>query len=299
MRLGSLRAELELVLDHGPPGGRPAGDGTELGVRFNLAMEYVTASLQARRAPGRVSGPLSCKRPLEQHRPDRRLGLRTQRSDRPARDYGWLVLWLGVLALTLALTIVVERDGGMYGEAELVEEVQGWAFPGITLSRVVRFLTATESVIPLGAVLAAVLWLRGERRFALSLAVLLLALPLVQAGIKELVDRARPVENGIEIRATLTSASFPSGHVMGATVFYGWLLAYAAFGPSYGVWYRLIVRTACVFLLLMTGFVSVYLGVHWPTDVFGGHGWGMVLLLPALVAGGLWSTTQEETRLRS
>jgi membrane-associated phospholipid phosphatase len=35
-------------------------------------------------------------------------------------------------------------------------------------------------------------------------------------------------------------------------------------------------------VLLLTGIVNVYLGVHWPTDIAGGHLWGLVLLLPGL-----------------
>jgi membrane-associated phospholipid phosphatase len=222
-------------------------------------------------------------------RPDRQEG-RLQTSSRgwQRQDYGWLVLWLTVLVLSIGLALLIDRDGPIYGEAEILEEVQGWAFPGMTLSRAVSFITATERVIPIGAVLAVVLWFRGDRRYAITLVVLLIALPLAQYGIKELIDRARPAENGIEVRASVRSPSFPSGHVMSATVLYGWLLAYGAFAAPLHRLLSLLLRASCVVLLLLAGLVSVYLGVHWPTDVFGGHGWGFVLLLPALVAGGLW-----------
>ena len=40
-------------------------------------------------------------------------------------------------------------------------------------------------------------------------------------------------------------------------------------------------------VLSLTGLVSVFLGVHWPSDVLGGYIWGLVLLLPLLVLAGV------------
>jgi len=125
-----------------------------------------------------------------------------------------------------------------------------------------------------------------------------------QAGIKEVVDRPRPSEvaAGIEVRASQISPSFPAGHVMGAVVVYGWTLAmllqarkrvrFRAWNPAVSIdgllewWYRARIALMAMLgaVVLLTGVVNIWLGVHWPTDVLGGYLWGAVLLMPALVA---------------
>jgi undecaprenyl-diphosphatase len=141
----------------------------------------------------------------------------------------------------------------------------------------VRALTTTEFVIVVGAVVAVVRWRRGARREALTLAVLFAALPLAQAGLKQLVDRPRPDDE--LLRTTFSSPSFPAGHVMSPVVVYGALLSLVLVARR-GRW-RLIVVAWAVMTFAIIGIANIYLGVHWPTDVLGGYLWGLVLLLPA------------------
>jgi undecaprenyl-diphosphatase len=224
----------------------------------------------------------------------------------------WLRLWLATLALAVALTALVEFDA-VPDEAGLMREVQASGFPGQTLSDAVRAITTTQFVVMAGVVMAGLRWPARGWRSAAILLVLVILLPVTQAGIKELVDRPRPSETtpGIEVRASQTSPSFPAGHVMGPTVVYGWALVVllrshrievvrspgvhpgearqhpglnpaATRGLVRSVRWLLIACLAGV--LLSTGIVNVYLGVHWPSDVLGGYLWGLVLLLPALGA---------------
>ena len=200
----------------------------------------------------------------------------------------WLLVWLGVLGLALLLSLLVMLEM-LPDEAPAVRKVQGWRFTGDSVSNVVRGITTTAVVAVIGLLLAALHWLRGERRAAVILVALVIVLPVAQASIKELVDRPRPAEAGIEQRAAATSPSFPAGHVMSPTVVYGWAIAMALRDrPSHGgspAWLRasvLAVAGLLVGLLGVSGLVNLYLGVHWPTDVLGGYLWGLVLLLPAL-----------------
>jgi membrane-associated phospholipid phosphatase len=203
-----------------------------------------------------------------------------------SRTWPWLLAWLLALAAAILLTVLIET-GWLPDETEAVIEVQGWAVPGQFVSDVVRAATTTPFVLAFGIVLAVLHWLSGDHRATLVLVVMLVAFPLVQAGLKELVDRPRPFGGGIEPRADASSASFPAGHVMSPSVVYGWLLAYAVLSSRPWVGLRFAALAWAVSLLGLTGIVNLYLGVHWPTDVAGGYLWGAVLLLPAIY---LWLT---------
>ena len=198
----------------------------------------------------------------------------------------WLLVWLGVLGLALLLSLLVILEM-LPDEAPAGREVQGWGFPGDSASDVVRAITTTAVVAVIGLLIAALHWLSGERRAAVILVALVIVLPVAQASIKELVDRPRPAEAGIEQRAAATSPSFPAGHVMSPTVVYGWAMAMAlrhrpSLDGSPARLRALVLAGLLLGLLGVSGLVNVYLGVHWPTDVLGGYLWGLVLLLPAL-----------------
>jgi membrane-associated phospholipid phosphatase len=261
----------------------------------------------------------------------------------------WVWWWLVVLALAVALTLAVEFDA-LPDEVGAVRKVQGWVFPGKTLSDVARAVTSTEFVVVVGVPMVALHWLARDRRGAAVLVVLLIVMPLAQSGLKQLVDKPRPSESGIEARGRQTSPSFPSGHVMGSTVVYGWAIVMLGSGHlgrrqaasqstdmgaggrvhagdarpegrrptsagegrssmegglpvadriSGGVYGRLkppsaedglrLLGMALLFAaVLLTGVASVYLGVHWPSDVVGGYLWGLVLLLPGLAVALEW-----------
>jgi undecaprenyl-diphosphatase len=208
------------------------------------------------------------------------------------------VLSLALLAAAVALALAVDQDW-LPDEAGVIREVQSWALPGQTLSDAVRLVTGTALVVAAGLAIAALHWLTRDRRTAAVLIVALLMLLVLQTALKEMVDRPRPseVEAGIEVRASQTSPSFPSGHVMGPMLVYGWA-AYALLrrplhaatdsrharigaGASTQTLRRALAVVTLI-ILLLTGIVNVWLGVHWPSDVVGGYLWGAVLLLPAI-----------------
>jgi undecaprenyl-diphosphatase len=191
----------------------------------------------------------------------------------------WLT-WAGLLAGSVALTVVVSSYPSPDAEADVIRAVQAWPVPGRAFSRAVRAVTTTPFVLAVGAALVAALWWRGARREAMTLAMLFIVLPAAQAGLKVLVDRPRP--DDALVRAEVSSPSFPAGHVMGPTVVYGSLLFLGVVSVRWSRWWRLIAVAWPVMVLATTGIVNVYLGVHWPTDVLSGYLWGLVLLLPVL-----------------
>ena len=191
--------------------------------------------------------------------------------------------WLVLLGLSIALAVLAAQYETLPGDVSIARWAQARAFPGDTLSDAIRAVTATEVVLGTGGAAALILWLLGRRWEAVLLAAGLIALPLLQSGLKELVDRPRPSETLIELRTGFSSSSFPAGHVMSPTYLYGFLL-WLSIASSLPIVLRFGVGFWSALVLLLAGPPNVWLGVHWPSDVLGGWAWGLALLLPLLYA---------------
>jgi undecaprenyl-diphosphatase len=85
---------------------------------------------------------------------------------------------------------------------------------------------------------------------------------------------------------TIQQPSFPSGHTLHYTVFYGFLLFVVATNFKRS-WPRAALLIIFALLILLVGPSRVYLGEHWPTDVLGGYLIGALCLGP-LIGGYLW-----------
>jgi len=191
--------------------------------------------------------------------------------------------WAALLAASLALSVLAAGHDRLPGDLSIMSWAQDRAVPGMDVSRVARTIGSTEVVLGTGAAVAVGLWLARRRREAVLLVLGLVVLPLLQHGLKELVDRPRPSEDLVDLRAGFSSPSFPSGHVMSPALLYGFLL-YLSLRTRANRWLRAAVAGVALFMLLFSGPANVYVGVHWPSDVLGGYAWGLVLLLPLLYA---------------
>lgn len=119
-------------------------------------------------------------------------------------------------------------------------------------------------------------WLQyhGQRIRALVMTASLAALPAFYA-VKQIVQRARPVTDYITEHG-IHGYSFPSGHATGTFAVYG-MIAYLLYSHTKG-WLRGAVVTLCVAVVILVSFTRVYLGVHFPTDVFAGWMLGFVII---------------------
>ncbi|PKL20445.1 MAG: phosphoesterase PA-phosphatase [Spirochaetae bacterium HGW-Spirochaetae-4] len=94
--------------------------------------------------------------------------------------------------------------------------------------------------------------------------------------LKALVKAPRPFQVVAQIEGkrieTATGYSFPSGHTTGAASFYS----------SLAVTYRKRwLSVVCAVLILMVALSRMYLGVHWPLDVFAGLALGITVTFVA------------------
>ncbi|MDC7245511.1 MAG: phosphatase PAP2 family protein [Sphaerochaetaceae bacterium] len=108
-----------------------------------------------------------------------------------------------------------------------------------------------------------------------------LAFSLVVMGFtKAIVKAPRPYQVIAEIEGkrvhTATGYSFPSGHTTGAAAFYSSLSM---------IFRKRWLSIICSLIIVIVALSRIYLGVHWPLDVFGGLALGITgtaILFPAL-----------------
>src|SRR5512141_836571 len=86
--------------------------------------------------------------------------------------------------------------------------------------------------------------------------------------IKTIVHRPRPGADLVTVLQQLNNSSFPSGHVLAYTAFFGFLffLSYTLLKPSFARAALLVILGSLVVLI---GLSRIYVGDHWASDVIG------------------------------
>ena len=153
-----------------------------------------------------------------------------------------------------------------------------WASP--TLDTVMLSITRLGDpdfvVVIVAMSLGWLIWQR-QRLKAGTLLIVCLGTLLLNQGMKLAFVRPRPFlwQRLIEE----TSYGFPSGHALGSLVLYGFMAYVLA--DRYPQYARSIYSIS-VGLIALIGFSRLYLGVHYPTDIFAGYAVGFLWLITCI-----------------
>jgi undecaprenyl-diphosphatase len=134
--------------------------------------------------------------------------------------------------------------------------------------------------------ISAYLWIKRLRVWVLTLMLAVFGGMLLNALLKYVFVRQRP--QLVDPLLTLTTYSFPSGHTLAATVFYGTLCALIVSRAHHWRW-RLPALALAAFMVLLVGFSRIYLGAHYLSDVLAAIAEGLAWLAFCFVAVGEWS----------
>jgi undecaprenyl-diphosphatase len=187
----------------------------------------------------------------------------------------WLAVGLAV-AVVIGLTVaVVVHPDPLPGEVPAVRRWQMLAEPVPTLADWVRLTTSTQATLVVMALPAWWLITRHGRAGALAVAIVLVTMLVAQPVIKEVIDRPRPTDTQVDVRAPYMSKSFPSGHSMSTTAAWGTAAIVAA---RRGRPWLAVVLCAPIAL---TAVASQVQGVHWPSDAIAGTLIGAVAAVSA------------------
>lgn len=185
-------------------------------------------------------------------------------------------LTLGLLAAALALLVFSwlgrEISTGVTPAADqhLREAVRDYASPWLTeLMIAASRYGGPFWLVPTGVLLAIGFLVKRWYRGAVLVLVTMAGAGLLNMLLKQTFARARPTAFFPDYPLP-TSLSFPSGHAFFAASFLGGVAALLS-GRVRSTALRVVIWVATVGLILLIGFSRVYLGVHYPSDVFAGY----------------------------
>jgi len=154
----------------------------------------------------------------------------------------------------------------------------------VTVLTGVTGLGGRTILIWLVTVSTAIMLIRRQYQLTAYMLVTGLGALALDPAIKALVGRLRPLVPSPV--ATAPGYSFPSGHVLDATVFYGVMLL--VFLPIIPPRLRKLATGLAIALVAAIGFSRVAIGVHYPSDVMGGWLLGVAWLAITAHAFGHW-----------
>lgn len=129
------------------------------------------------------------------------------------------------------------------------------------------------SMIVMSLILISILMLYKLKIHTLFILISMIASSILIPVLKNSFDRERPsILRLIEI----SGFSFPSGHAMGSTIFFGSL---ATIIKNTDLNNKALLMTVCATFILMISSSRVYLGVHYPTDVLAGVVIGLAVVV--------------------
>lgn len=188
----------------------------------------------------------------------------------------------------LLLMLVRFEWGPMYrvdhGVADELNDIVSAHGPLVSALQALTDLGGRPVMMWLVGIVAIALLIRGQRRLVVFLMVTGAGALTLDPSLKLLVGRLRPAVD-VPV-ASAPGNSFPSGHVLGATVAYGALLL--IFLPVASRRLRALAIWAYVAILVLVGFTRVALGVHYVSDVLAGWLLGLAWLGVTAYAFRLW-----------
>jgi membrane-associated phospholipid phosphatase len=102
---------------------------------------------------------------------------------------------------------------------------------------------------------------------------------LISTLVKWLVNRPRPVPDLVRVVEKTNQQSFPSGHVLFYTTFFGFLVLLMYVLKEIPKLLRVSVTSCSLLLIFSVPISRIYLGAHWFTDVIAGFFLGVLLLI--------------------
>jgi undecaprenyl-diphosphatase len=195
---------------------------------------------------------------------------------------GAVVFVASALLFGLIAEDVVSGDRLTLLDVRVAEWLHLHASTGMTRSMLlVSQLHSTVAMTVYTLAIGVLAFKRQQWRRILTLALCMGGGLLLNVLMKLAFHRARP--QFADPIITLSSYSFPSGHVAASTIFYTLGVVWV-FGRTPAVHWRLLAVIGAALAILLVAFSRMYLGVHYLSDVAAAFAEGIAWLTLCLVA---------------
>ena len=188
-------------------------------------------------------------------------------------------LLVTLLIVFIVLSCFVFFEPPEYLDIHISEEIQENQTPNLNTIMIWISWFGRTPVSVVMVVLSAFLFyfLRLKKESILILSSLLSG--ILGLGLKMLVNRPRPSKDLVVLLEETKYQSFPSGHVLFYTVFFGALILIILRLKKIKYKVKIFLITVCLSVIFFGAVSRVYLGAHWFTDVLGGFILGVFCVL--------------------
>jgi membrane-associated phospholipid phosphatase len=216
------------------------------------------------------------------------------------RRNGAITLWLiGFIALVVATVMVIMHPAPWPFDLQTTITLQHLQLPSWVITSIGWPTTVNDPIPQVSgfilwfvvlSLIGVVVWRRGGSPIPWFVTAIFLSSGILVMWIlffltDFIIARPRPSSPLIHVFIPEPIPTFPSGHVIYAVVYYGFLL-YVSLTKPVSEWrYRWLLipfQLYAVLNILLIGFSRVYEGSHWLTDVLGGYLFGALFLVPLI-----------------
>lgn len=131
---------------------------------------------------------------------------------------------------------------------------------------VVKILTDMSNGITLISITLLIMLFFKEKIYGILVGINLVTIYLFNLFLKFIFARPRPIDINL---IDESGYSFPSGHAMVSTAFYG-LIMYMIWKSNLNKRVKVLYFSLLFILIILISLSRIYLGVHYASDVFGG-----------------------------
>lgn len=190
------------------------------------------------------------------------------------KNIKYIVLGICILILiSIAINISILQSSIRNFDDIVYKQISQFISPTLTnITKIVTIIGSAYVIIPICIIMSIIFWKKIESILILLNLIIIFILNQI---MKVIIARPRPIEYRL---IEEHGYSFPSGHAMISTAFYGFLiyLIYKKVNNKYIKWSSIIVLSM---LILLIGTSRIYLGVHYASDVLAGFIISIVYLI--------------------
>ena len=184
----------------------------------------------------------------------------------------WIVSTICILLFLIIGLYIIQKEGNLIDKKiyNLIISIKS-----NTVTSIFKIITSFAGIKFMIITSIIVLLLKNLKHKRYLIILNLINDVLLNNILKIVFKRERPLELML---IEETGYSFPSGHTMVATIFYGFII-YLINKSNYQKKTKIIINTLLIVLIILIGISRIYLGVHYATDVIASYLIGISYLI--------------------